>query len=455
MTNGGDRQRNRTLTRRTALHGLGAAITASIAGCNDAETTPEPTPAVTSSPTPEPLAQSDIQKEALEHAREHYKMDRSGKVREGIRGFHEQVEKFLDNNGISEGFKDTQLEYWLDAPSSYDDPVVDVVENEEVDWELVAEDWKYQILDQKLLQDDDWLKTGQPHILPDGSEGEGHHYNLEKEPNWDPDAFMPRWYNEKGNVFDIEASSDSKSDWEYIGPKPDQGDRVGKLGETPEHKRLDESFSIAKYLDGTSKEDLVGQPVTVCKVDWSAEGSHNYSPEPSEETLDIAEDILKDIGIQSHFIKGKEIGYNEVQEAQDLEPAWKQNMPTELKGPVEYGVMVHGPGGGRYYRTSVPAGLVASREATEKQTATTLLHECYGHPILGGGHASEETETIMTPSTDPDPIMQFTDEEEEILRKGIDIRSPVRLAQGEPGFYTGIEPTYLPDDYFEGVAKLY
>ena len=44
--------------------------------------------------------------------------------------------------------------------------------------------------------------------------------------------------------------------------------------------------------------------------------------------------------------KGKELEYNEVQAVRDLQLAWKKHMPTELTGPVEYGVMKHGFGGG-------------------------------------------------------------------------------------------------------------
>lgn len=456
MTYDGDGVHRQPVTRRKAIV-LGAA--AATSGCSeilgdDSASSPTSTP----TSTPEPLAKTLIQEEALEHAREHYKVNDYGKEISSGKTVTDHMKDFLEDKNYPEQFKDTQLKYWLDLPGNLDDPNTTVVENGDADDDALERDLKHFTLRYEMLGDDDWTKTGQPHILPDGTESEGHHYNHTEEPNWDPDAFMPRWYNETGKIFDIPESGETPDEWKYLGPDPAQGDRVGKLGENPEHAGQENqaNFSIANHLEKPEPEDLVGEPVTVCRVDWTAQGPEDYSPEPSTETLEIAEDILKDVGFQPYIFKGKELEHNEVEKIEDVGPAWKQHMPTKLKGPVEYGVMVHGPGGGVSPGFGNPLGLIANGGPTKKQVATTLLHECYGHQILGSGHADENKETIMTSVTDPDPIMQFTDEEEEVLQRGVEITSPTKDSlEYANGFYAGPVAVYKSDDYYENVLSFY
>ena len=457
MTYDGDGAHRQPVTRRQMLKGLGASGVAGLAGCSEIlrdDSTSPPTSTQTS--TPEPIAKTSIQEKALEHGEEYYAVtDTGANARPHV---VEHMKDFLKDENYSEQFKDKQLEYWLDLPGNLDDPNTTVTEDGETDWEALGRDIKHYVLRSKLLGGDDWTKTGQPHILPDGSEGEGHHYNHMEEPNWDPDAFMPRWYNETGRVFDTPESGETPSEWEYLGPDPGQGDRVGKLGENPEYAGQENraNFSIANHLEQPEPEDLVGEPVTVCRVDWTAQGPEDYSPEPSIETLEIAEDVLRDVGFQPYIFKGEELEYNEVRGAKDLEPAWKQHMPTKLKGPVEYAVTNHG-GGGEWADTEASLGVIGAN-ATQEQIAHTLLHECYGHPFLGG-HADKDVETIMSPTVQPDPIMQFTDEEEEIIRRGIDIRSPSRRGLNAmytrflPGFYSGPMAVYKSDEYYDTVQN--
>ncbi|PSG99224.1 MAG: hypothetical protein BRC29_03805 [Nanohaloarchaea archaeon SW_7_43_1] len=453
MTNDGDGVHRQPITRRDVLKGLGAGGAVGLAGCSeilgddsDSNSTPEPTS------TPEPIAKTSIQEEALEHGEEYYAVTGSGK--DARPHVVEHMEDFLDDENYSEQFKDTQLEYWLDLPGNLDDPNRTVNENGEIDWKALGRDIKHYVLRKKLLGADDWTKTGQPHIFADGTEGKGHHYNHTEEPNWDPDAFMPRWYNEKGKVFDISESGDTPSEWEYLGPDPDQGDRVGKLGENPEYAEQENqaNFSIANQLEGPEPEDLVGEPITVCRVDWTAQGPEDYSPEPTPETLEIAEDVLKDIGIQSYMFKGKELEYNEVETRTGLEPAWEQHVPRKLKGPMEYAIYNHGLGGA-WGDTEAALGIIGAK-GSQESLAGILLHECYGHPFLGG-HADQKEETLMTPVVKPEPVLQYTDGGEEALRRGIDIRSPSRRGidsmhtKALPGFYSGPMAAYKDYEYYD------
>ena len=452
MTCGGEGAHRRPVTRRKAIV-LGAAVATS--GCSeilgdDSASTPTSTP----TSTPEPLAKTSIQEEALQYGEEYYAVTKSGVDAKPT--VVEHMKDFLENENYTEQFKDKQLEYWLDLPGNLDDPNTTVDEDGETDWETLARDLKHYVLRNKLLGGDDWTKTGQPHILPDGSDGEGHHYNHTEEPNWDPDAFMPRWYNETGKIFDIPESGEQPSEWEYLGPNPDQGDRVGKLGENPEHagQETRANFSIANHLEEPEPEDLVGEPVTVCRVDWAAQGPRDYSPEPSIETLEIAEDVLRDVGFQPYIFKRKELKYSKVQRSEDLEPAWKQHMPTKLKGPVEYAVIGHDMGGG-WAGTEAALGF-SGGNTTQEQIANTLLHECYGHPFIGP-HADKDEKTIMTPVSQPDPILQFTEDEEETIRRGIEMTSPSRRGLDAiytrffPGFYSGPMAAYKSDEYYDAV----
>ena len=54
--------------------------------------------------------------------------------------------------------------------------------------------------------------------------------------------------------------------------------------------------SPRNYLEEPKPEDPVGEPVTVCRVDWPAQGPEDYSYESSAETLEITEDVLRDVG---------------------------------------------------------------------------------------------------------------------------------------------------------------
>lgn len=448
-----DRNGNFKTTRRGALAALAAS-----SGCTEILSGNRSTPTQTSNSTstPEPLAKTSVQEKAFEHAQEHYKVDDYGT--ETSNPVADHMKNFLEDENYPEQFKDTQLKYWLDLPGNLDDPDTTVVEDGDADDDALERDLKHFILRYEMLGDDDWTKTGQPQILPDGTKGEGHHYNHTEEPNWDPDAFMPRWYNETGNVFDIPESGKTPDEWEYLGPQPGRGDRVGKLGENPEYAGQENqaNFSIANHLEEPEPEDLVGEPVTVCRVDWNAQGPEDYSPEPSTETLEIAEDILRDVGFRPYIFKGKELEHDEVEGAKDLEPAWKRHMPTELKGPVEYGVMKHEFGGGVSPGFGSPLGLIAYGSPTKEQLASTLIHECYGHQILGSGHADQNKETIMTSMSHPDSKLRFTKEEDEVLRRGIEITSPTKDGiEYANGFYTGPVAAYKPDDYYENVLSLY
>jgi hypothetical protein len=446
------------VTRRGALAATAGALGTS--GCTEILSGDRSTPTQTSTPTstPEPLAKTSVQENALEHAREHYKVDDYGTEVSSGKTVKDHMNDFLEDENYPEQFKDTQLEYWLDLPGNLDDPNTTVVEDGDADDDALERDLKHFILRYEMLGDDDWTKTGQPQILPDGSEGEGHHYNHTEEPNWDPDAFMPRWYNETGSVFNIPESGKAPDEWVYKGPDPVQGDRVGKLGENPEYAGQENqaNFSIANHLEEPEPEDLVGEPVTVCRVDWNPQGPKNYSPEPFTETLEIAEDVLRDVGFQPHIFKGKELEHNEVEEIEDVGSAWKQHMPTKLKGPVEYGVMVNNDGYGTSTTSPNPAGLLGNKNITHEQTANLLLHECYGHPFLGPGHSEKNSESIMEPILRYDPVLQFTDEEEAVLRRGIEATSPIRRSdEYGSGFYAGPVAVYKPDDYYETVSSVY
>lgn len=54
-------------------------------------------------------------------------------------------------------------------------------------------------------------------------------------------------------------------------------------------------------LGGGSPRNYLGEPkpedpVTVCRVDWPAQGPEDYSYESSTETLEITEDVLRYVG---------------------------------------------------------------------------------------------------------------------------------------------------------------
>jgi hypothetical protein len=62
----------------------------------------------------------------------------------------------------------------------------------------------------------------------------------------------------------------------------------------------------------------------------------------------------------------------------------------------------------------------------------------------------------MEPVLRYDPVLQFTDEEEEVLRRGIESTSPIRRSdEYRSGFYAGPVAVYKPDDYYESVSSFY
>lgn len=125
-------------------------------------------------------------------------------------------------------------------------------------------------------------------------------------------------------------------------------------------------------------------------------------------------------------------------------------MPTELTGPVEYGVMKHGFGGGVNPGLGSSLDSMAYGSPTKEQLASTLLHECYGHQVLGSGHADQDRETIMTSMSHLDSKLGFTEEEEEVLRREIEITSHIKHGiEYANGFYTGPSAVYKPNDYYD------
>ncbi|MFB6295095.1 MAG: hypothetical protein ABEI97_05010, partial [Candidatus Nanohaloarchaea archaeon] len=165
-----------------------------------------------------------VRQHAVAYAEEHYPEYRN------------HVVEFIKDEQLDDRFIDEQLRLWLQAPDAV--------------WRGGQQYFDYpgRILANGLLYANDWNMNGEPHLLPDGTRGPDYEHAFTPD---EGDAFVRRFYNASGQVHDVRTG-------EYLGFQPDNGDKVGKLGDR------EGNGTIAAYLDGNvAPEDLTGQRVTV------------------------------------------------------------------------------------------------------------------------------------------------------------------------------------------------
>ncbi|MFB6207725.1 MAG: twin-arginine translocation signal domain-containing protein [Candidatus Nanohaloarchaea archaeon] len=317
------------------------------------------------------------------------------------------VEDFVSEERLADDFIDEQLKLWMSAPDGY-------------------ESWQEAIVTvENGFYMNDWTKNGVPHLEPDGDSGPAYEHPFTINP--DGDAFMPRFYNASGRVHDVFSG-------EYLGFRPGEGDKVGKLGDRSG------DGSIAAYLEGdVSPEDLTGHAVSVVWYDWMEgmtskgpnEGDH-YSGRLRRDTRELVERVFADApienpdgttGIDIHWIEGESIPHEETTTPREAEKYAERHIPEEMTGPINYALVVHdllwpdhpegvsnsptgltlslGPGDGGYWEVTTDEGAELNDDSREQINAGSLMHEVYGHGVADLPHSSanpqvdDEEKSIM------------------------------------------------------------
>jgi hypothetical protein len=254
---------------------------------------------------------------------------------------------FISDEELDEDFIDAQLELLMEEAS---------------------DQWQEDILVTRALDQDDWTRNGRHHIDPDGSEGPAYDnpFTLRSA----PDAFVLGYFNSTGHVFNPRTG-------EYRGFQPDEtfgegpdgdlqhyGDKVGLKGDR------NGNGSIAEFLDGVEPEDLDPNEMhTVMAYNRPEEA------EPGDETFEMMEDMMEEDvppevfrevmentpnrtntenippRVNMHTIDLGEAGPTEGQvSSEEARQIYEENMPRELRGPVNYTIYVpdieDGPGAG-------------------------------------------------------------------------------------------------------------
>jgi hypothetical protein len=392
---------------------------------------------------PEPLeerypeATTDIQLEYAEVVDENY-AEHSDYYRE-----------FISDEELDEDFIDAQLELLMEEAS---------------------DQWQEDILVTRALDQDDWTRNGRAHVKPDGSEGPAYDnpFTLRSA----PDAFVLGYFNSTGNVYDPRTG-------EYLGFQPDEtfgegpdgdlvhyGDKVGLKGDR------NGNGSIAEFLDGVEPEDLDPNEMhTVMAYNRPEEG------EPGDETFEMMEDMMEEDVPPEVFREVMEntpnrtntenipprvnmhtidLGTVEIDQTYNPGEEWAQviyqeNMPRELRGPVNYTLYVpdiEGNIGGTVLdfadRPDHPfhdignAGIVepfsniagvSPSAGTWHYTAGTSFQETYWHGV--GGHMNSEanpreppegTPTLTTDWYEGKPL-RFLDREWRDVLTGMNVRN--------------------------------
>jgi len=324
---------------------------------------------------------SEVEAKAVEWAHNTSPFERSFIVRSLIPFFH--------NESIPDRFRQQQLEYWLEMPG-------------ELQVKFGANRW------QDVLLWDDWTKTGQPHILPDGSPGPGHHYSLEKEPNFDGDAFLPRWYNGNYRVFDVEASGPDRTEWAYLGPEtgtdnlrgPFDQLKVGKLGSHPEFAEDPHQLSIARDLPPeVTPQSLVGHKIAVLQYDWF--GGAKPDPSALTEIQDrYAESPISNSdgtkGIEVHFMMGQGIEGEPRTTQDEASAVYDRQMPDKYHLVVDYLLYVQQAllDGESVGGLTIGGGAMVADYQNPNSTAYVTLHE-FGH-LNGLSHKYDAKDGDMT-----------------------------------------------------------
>ncbi|MCJ7479054.1 MAG: hypothetical protein MUP63_02640, partial [Candidatus Nanohaloarchaeota archaeon QJJ-7] len=324
--------------------------------------------------------ESSIRERAMEHA-EHKYPDQSYRVAE-----------FIEDDRVDDRFIDEQLKIWLSAPDSVERGRHTIL------------DYPAQILKHGLLYANDWNMNGEPHLMPEGRPGPDYDNPFELNP--DKDAFMPRFYNHSKQVHDITTG-------EYLGFQPEEGDKVGKMGDR------DGNGSIAEYLDGNVEpEDLTGSRITVTWTDTAED------PEKVDGSFDILEDFFREKPPDDHSIDF--YGINGVKrdgvEITSLKPDahqmieyYESNVPEELKGPVNYMILIrHFDGLPVALATSPSPGGMGFSDNPTFNIAYLTLHELYWHGLTGKPHPGERPEDTLAsypPSPESPDELDFLDKE--------------------------------------------
>jgi len=364
-------------------------------------------------------------------------------------GITDHAEEFLKNKDIPEKFRRNQIENFLDLPTAEEISKQERF-GEVPEPEGVIPPRRY-VLVLNSLHKDDWTATGLPHIFPDGSDGPGHHYLISEEEEYEIlDGFVLQWYDHKGTVYDVPESGIEQQDWKYLGFTPEEGDRVGKLGESHDLPGMESSGrgSVANYLgEDVNPEDLTGQPVAVLYHDWEGPTAKNPHPAKlSKGALEIMKDVFADEGIDFYPVEGNEVDLKELESRVDGDAytaavsseSYKQNMPEPLKGTAEYCLARHEIESGA---AGVAPFTVVHFENNEV-LASLPMHENYGHPFIAVEHAPRECPTVMTPavhvSEEEDVHNDFLEGEWKVLKDQLKYTSEnrTRAAYDDPTFRT-------------------
>jgi hypothetical protein len=231
-----------------------------------------------------------------------------------------RVLEFVHDDQLHPDFVDAQLAYWMDVPQQWQKAVIT---DDRQNW----------------LYADDWNRNGEPHLLPDGTPGPD--YDRLEPVNPDHDAFMPRFYNETGHVHDVVSGA-------YVGFQPEKGDRAGKHGD-----RYGDG-SIAAYLDGDITPDkLMGRRISVIWFDWM-EGPNDYGEEyslkPSQRVCAVISETLGrapvenrdgSTGIDFYPLLGESLEHKNYGVHGTHKQNYKEHVPPQIQGPVNYGVYVY------------------------------------------------------------------------------------------------------------------
>lgn len=360
-----------TPRRRQFLAVIGSVGTGMIAGCAGGYFGNQDTGELT--PTDEP----GVGQRALAYAEEHYPE------------YRDRLVEFLKDEKLDDRFIDEQTGLWVSAPDSV--------------WrgERQYFDYPRRILANGLLYANDWNMNGVPHLLPDGTPGPDFEDPFTPV---DGDAFVRRFYNVSGQVHDVRTG-------EYLGFQPESGDTVGKLGDR------EGEGSIAAYLDGdVTPKDLTGRMITVTWTDTAR------SPAVIYEAFDIirqyfAEDPPGDTRIDFYGIngvtrQGVEPPPSTVADGNEAITYYEQNVPDELKGPVNYMIFVEEENDritGSALDSSPSPGGIGNHAGDDPDTvspplsaAYLTLHELYWHGLTGMPHISAGEDDGPYTADDPE-----------------------------------------------------
>lgn len=324
---------------------------------------------------------SEIVQQAYEHAKSELYWRAKDKIVE-----------FANDDDVNPNFIDEQLGIWLEAPP-------EIQEN---------------VLKANGLYKNDFTCNGVHHLEPDGTPGPAYE---------DPfsiltqDAFTYGFFNSTGKVHDIATG-------EYLGFQPSEGDKVGKLGDK------NGRGTIANYLEGDiNPEDLTGQRITVTWMDTSGptdlvDQSFNQLERFFEQKPpgDISIDFYGINGVERDGTKPPEDSLITGNEAIDY---YEANVPEELKGPVNYMILVNEVEGAfNAINTSPSPGGMGPAESSGFEGAVFYtLHELYWHGLTRKGHINKGREKTLAspPYTNDIDGLNYLDSEWDLIFDSMEV----------------------------------